>query len=115
VPIDEAKFDKKLENFRCVPEVKSDISFFHYLKYLAESFRFIATNDSTAKQELSMINVAQLFYPYVEMTSRFKRVLPGHSYLLYMLQNYEKLFTSNAPCDGQKENAKPEKKWKIGK
>lgn len=119
-PIDENMIDRQIEYFRCVPEVKSDISFYQYFKYLSDALKFIATNDASSKPELSLMNIAQLFNPFVELNDRFTNILPSHSYLLYMLQNYDKLFTVSTPCEGQKDmlnnkGSDKKKKWKFGK
>lgn len=46
--------------------------------------------------KLSLTDVVQLFYPYVEMTDRFKRVFNSHSYLNYFMQNQNSLFGNDA-------------------
>lgn len=118
--IDEKLVEKQIERFRCVPEVKSDISFYHYLKYVSDSLRAMASSESTPKSELNIVNVAHLFAPYVELDDKFSRILPGHSYLLYILQNHDKLFGNNTPCDNEKDlgdkktENKKSKKWKFG-
>ncbi len=118
MPLEEDLIEKKIEYFRCIPQLKVDISFYHYFKYLVESFRLMATNDATTKPELSIINIAQLFSPFIELNDRFEHVLTSHSYLLYILQNYEKLFSKTEPCGNESQVVKDEKKkemeiWKI--
>lgn len=54
--------------------------------------------DSSNRIKLSTTDVAQMFYPYVEMTDRFKRVLASHSYLNYFMLNQASLFDKNAAC-----------------
>lgn len=62
----------------------------------------VTTNTDTL---LSISDVVQLFYPYVEMTDRFKRLLFSQSYLNYFMVNYEKLFAGESPmCEGKNEN-----------
>lgn len=50
---------------------------------------------------LSLNDIIQLFYPYVEMKSIFKRILPSHSYLNYFMLNYDNLFNKESGNCGQ--------------
>lgn len=53
---------------------------------------------------LNLNDIVQLFYPYVEMTDRFKRILATHSYLNHFMLNYESLFTKEASCEPENSN-----------
>lgn len=60
-------------------------------------------SQTSAITTLTLTDVVLLFYPYVEMTDRFKRVLISHSYLNYFMVNYESLFAKDtAACESSK-------------
>lgn len=156
LPLYEEKIDRQLNTLKCRDSIKTDQSFFYYIKYLIESFKFLVSesvnsqtilmekqqlhqlaggelapvddkvanrldsdsqssgsskselltmieneslkNITTSPIYLNVHDVVQLFYPYVEVTNRFKRILPSHSYLSYFMLNYETLFNSNSSC-----------------
>lgn len=111
LPLDHQKTEKNIESLRCKTQLKSDISIFHYVKYLIGSLKNLsATSESLASQDssqktnipLTLNDISELFYPYVEMTHKFNRILPSHSYLAFFLNNYDNLFLKKSSCvEGQ--------------
>jgi hypothetical protein len=93
-PLNENIIINKLEYFRCSNATKNDeISYFFYLKYLLGFLR----NLSSAEPKSTTVNdVTQIFYPYVEMTNKFDRILPTQSYLLYLLENFNTIFSKTS-------------------
>lgn len=133
-PIDENYLKKQMEYFRCTEQIKTDRSFFYYLKYLLKSLRSltgipyeeenssessstdesapIITNKnslSTNNFSLSINDVAEIFYPYVETINKCKKILSSHSYLNYLLVNYNGIFEKQEKCN--KNVLKPKEKF----
>ncbi|CAF0757712.1 unnamed protein product [Brachionus calyciflorus] len=110
LPLDEKKIDKMIDSMRCTAEVRSDVSHFHYYKYLVSSLKNLSALSSNPKEgeiskkivPLSLSDITELFYPYVEMDDKYNRILPSHSYLGYFIQNHETLFLKPSPCDDKK-------------
>ena len=115
LPLDYNKIEKTLETIRCKAQLKSDISSFHYIKYLVGSLKNLSTiSESLTSQDpgfkknipLTLNDIGQIFYPYVEMEDKFNRILPSHSYLAYFLTNYDNLFLKNPPCNEKQTDGK---------
>ena len=133
-PIDQDYLKKVMDYYRCTEEIKTDRSFFFYVKYVVKSLRSLATSltaskktadDSTYQSDtlspvakksssnttliLSVNDIAETFYPYVEMMDKYKKILLSHSYLVYMMNNYEEIFETKEAC--VKNTKKPKEKF----
>lgn len=115
LPLDPTKIEKTLDSIRCKTQLKSDISTFHYIKYLLSSLKELSSaSESLASQDpgfkknipLTLNDMGQLFYPYVEMEDKFNRILPSHSYLAYFLTNYDNLFQKKPVCSEKQSDVK---------
>jgi hypothetical protein len=133
-PIDDSYLKKQMEYFRCTEQIKTDRSFFYYLKYLLKSLRSLAgiqseeenlsesssnesvsvtsttkTTSLTNNFSLSINDVAEIFYPYTETLNKCKKILSSHSYLNYLLVNYNGIFEKQEKCN--KNVPKPKEKF----
>jgi hypothetical protein len=133
-PIDETYLKKQIEYFRCTEQIKTDRSFFYYLKYLLKSLRSLTgmpqeeeyssessenesltvntsknSSSSTNNFVLNINDIAQIFYPYVESLNKCKKILSSHSYLNYLLVNYNGIFENKEKCN--KNVVKPKEKF----
>ena len=113
MPIEEDTLKNTMEYFRCKKEIKTDESFFHYLKYLLKSLRGLADSSNEA-QKLSINDLTEIFYPYIEMRDKFNRILLSHSYLGYLLNSYDSVFNIQEQCPEIAGPTKaPKKKFKL--
>ena len=74
--------------------MSTDESSYYYLKYLVSSL--LELGKASGNEKVTETDLAVLFVPYVEMRSRFERVLPSQSILQSILQNSEGLFANDA-------------------
>jgi hypothetical protein len=101
-PLDTSDIDASLSKLRCKTEINTDKSIYHVFKYVATSLLGLGRASSLTPHDL-----VQAFYPYVEMSDRYNRVLISQSYLAYFLDNYSALFEVKDCGDGAKNEKQP--------
>ncbi len=95
-PLDTSEIARLVGKLHCKNEISTDKSVFQVFKYLTGALIDLARSSTG----LTNADMAELFYPYVEMSDRFSRVLPSQSYLSHFLENYEPLFQANSCVSG---------------
>ena len=92
--VDPAAVRLKINEMKCDVRLSTDESSYYYLKYLVSSL--LELGKASGNEKVTETDLAVLFVPYVEMRSRFERVLPSQSILQSILQNSEGLFANDA-------------------
>lgn len=101
--VEDKDLSAAIDELKCDQTLSSDESNYFYIKYLSKSILDILKASGTKK--MTEIDMAVLFVPFVEMPSRFERILPSQSFLLNILQNHKKLFASDV-CEIDKKTGK---------
>ena len=108
--LDQDLINKKIEEFKCSKEIRTDESYYYYLKYITSC---LSTLNAKTQSLKNIIDVVQVFYPYIETNDRFNRILPSQSYLSYIVQNSQDLFSKKEDCQRNSQNNSKKLQIKI--